>query len=89
MPSTIMRRWGPWAMALILISLSGAVWANAGPGPAPILPPGIDPGQLDPACVQGCMDEYYSNLSKCRGALCLEIAQSEFDACIGACACDC
>ncbi len=73
---------------LLISSLSAA--ANILPGPIPKLPPGVDQDDLDPACLQACMEQYAENGRRCCW-LCLEcklLVQEEFDACVGNCITD-
>lgn len=64
-------------------------FGNNRPPVKPKLPGHLDPGDLDPGCLQGCYDEYFGNIRDCgEGLACYEVAQAEFDSCIGNCLAD-
>lgn len=79
---------GLWGVFLLASSLSAA--ANILPGPIPKLPGGLDPDDLDPACLQACMEEYADNWRRCGwpGLVCKHMAYLEFEACVGNCITD-
>ncbi len=77
-------------LALFLLGVSMSGFANPGPGPIPKLPGHLDPDDLDPACLDACVQEYRDNWRRCCGTClgCKLLAQEEFEACIGNCLTD-